>query len=509
MLSFPVLPRIALFVFTILCSNLLLATTPEKPNLVFILSDDLGWADITPNGFTKFYKTPNLDRLAKRGMLFTRAYAASPLCSPTRASIMTGQNPARIGITAPNCHVPEVKLEASRQATAPPTKKSLQVESATRLNTSYFTLAEALQQAGYATGHFGKWHLGSDPYSPLQQGFEVDIPHTAGPGPAGSFVAPWKFPNFEEKTPQEHIEDRMGDEAVAWIEKNKNRPFYLNYWQFSVHAPFDAKKSLVEKYRSSVNPNDPQRSPTYAAMVESMDDSVGKLIDALDRLGIADRTAIVFFSDNGGNMYDKVDENSPTSNAPLRGGKATTFEGGTRVPCIVSWPKITAPGSRSEVVIQSTDFYPTVLKLLSIDAQPEQIFDGVDISDALAGKSISRKAIFTYFPHSPPIVPDVLPPSASVVGDEWKLIRLFHEGENGSHAYRLYNLKDDISETKDLAAEQPERVRELDAMLEDFLVNTKAIVPAANPAYDPNASKEKAAPAKTKKAKKAKTKANS
>lgn len=288
------------------------ATAAEsRPNVIFILADDLGWSDTTINGTTKFYQTPNLERLAKRGMVFSRAYSASPLCSPTRASILTGLNPARIGITAPNCHVPEVKMTASVQKSAPPTAKALQCESATRLDPKYFTLAEALKSNGYATGHFGKWHLGPEPYSPLQHGFDVDLPHTAGPGPAGSFVAPWKFKDFDPLTPNEHIEDRMADEAVAWMEKNKDGPFFLNYWQFSVHAPFNAKKALIEKHRARVNPTDPQRSPTYAAMVESMDDSIGKLLDAVDRLGIADRTAIIFISDNGGNMYNTVDGTTP------------------------------------------------------------------------------------------------------------------------------------------------------------------------------------------------------
>ena len=451
-------------------------------NIVFILADDLGWSDTTLFGTTKLYQTPNLERLAKRGMLFSRAYAASPLCSPTRASILTGQNPARLGLTAPTCHLPAVKLTAAVQKSAPANKKLLECESVTRLNTAYFTLPEALKDAGYATAHFGKWHLGPEPYSPLQQGFDVDLPHTAGPGPAGSFVAPWKFKDFVERTPEEHIEDRMGDEAVTWMEKNRDRPFFLNYWQFSVHAPFDAKKSLVDKYRPLVNPDDPQRSPTYAAMVESMDDNVGKILDAIDRLGIADRTAIVFLSDNGGNMYNEVDGTTPTSNAPLRGGKATVHEGGTRVPCIVSWPEITRPGSRSDALIQSTDFYQTFLDLLGMKPQPGQVFDGVSIASVLRGGTLARKALFCYFPHSPG-VPDTVPPAVTVTTEDWKLVRIFHEGENGAHAYRLYHLADDPGEIRDLSSEQPERVKALDSLIDGFLSETKAVVPLPNPAY--------------------------
>lgn len=457
-----------------------------RPNVIFILADDLGWNDTSLNDGSKFHQTPHLTRLAARGMSFSRAYAASPLCSPTRASIMTGQTPARTGITSPSGHLQAVSLKPSLRKNAAPGSKVIECESATRLDTRHVTLAEALSGAGYATGHFGKWHLGSPPYSPLQHGFEVDIPHWPGPGPAGSFVAPWKFKNFKERTPGEHIEDRMADEAISWMEKQKQsgRPFYLNYWQFSVHAPFDAKKKLIDKYKALANPENPQHCPTYAAMVESLDDNVGRILDAIDRMGIADNTIIIFFSDNGGNMYSKVDGTVPTSNAPLRGGKATIFEGGIRVPCVVSWPGMIQPGSKSAEVMQSTDFYPTLLDMLKIDAAPDTHFDGISIAPALKGGSLKREAIFTYFPHAPP-VPDHLSPAVTVTAGDWKLIRLFHQGENGAHSYQLYNLKDDIGEKNDLAASQPERVKSLDALITQYLTDSKALVPAVNPSYNP------------------------
>lgn len=457
-----------------------------RPNIVFILADDLGWSDTTPYGHTVFHQTPNLERLARRGMLFTNAHSASPLCSPTRASIMTGQNPARIGITSPECHLPEVRMKPSLAKKAPAKNKLLDCITATRLDTKHFTLAEALKEAGYATGHFGKWHLGPEPYSPLQQGFDVDVPHTAGPGPAGSFVAPWKFKVFKERTEGEHIEDRICDEAIAWIGKQKDRPFFLNYWMFSVHAPFDAKKALVEKYRALVNPDSAQRSPTYAAMVESMDENIGRLLDALDRMNLSDRTAVVFLSDNGGNMYNKVDGTTPTSNAPLRGGKATLYEGGVRVPCIISWPGLVKAGSRSDALIQSTDFYATILEIIALKPKPGAVSDGVSIVPALKGGELKRDAIFTFFPHSPK-VPDALPPAVSVLAGDWKLIRLFHQGTGGAHAYRLYNLREDLGETRDLSATEPQRVKELDARIERFLIETKAVVPKPNPSHVPEA----------------------
>lgn len=484
---------IALVVLLNLCCNISTAVSTEhgsfrdatsRPNVIFILADDLGWSDTSINGQTRYHQTPNLTRLAQRGMTFTRAYSASPLCSPTRSAILTGMSPARTGITVPNGHVPQVILQANVAERAPPHQRIVQPQSVTRLHTDYQTLAESLKEAGYATGHFGKWHLGTEPYSPLQQGFDSDLPHHPGPGPAGSYVAPWKFRNFKENTPDEHIEDRMAREAVAWMEKNRDRPFFMNYWMFSVHAPFDAKKELIEKHRDRVDPNDQQRSPTYAAMIESMDDAIGALLDGLDRLGLADNTVIVFTADNGGNMYNVVDGVPPTSNRPLRGGKATLFEGGTRVPCVIAWPGVTAPGSRSDALIQSEDYYPTLLAGLGIKPPEGQPIDGTDFSSALRGAPWARDAIFQYFPHSPG-VPDALPPAVSIHRGDWKLIRIFCGGDNDSHEYLLFDLKEDLSEKNNLADKHPEVVRELDARIDRFLLETKAVIPIRNPAYDP------------------------
>jgi arylsulfatase A-like enzyme len=457
-----------------------------RPNIVFILADDLGWADTTLYGHTKYHRTPNLERLAKRGITFQRAYSASPLCSPTRSSLLTGLHPARTGLTTPNCHEPQVVLKATPGLKAPPGNKAADPSPVTRLNTTFTTLAELLKTAGYATGHFGKWHLGPEPFSPLQQGFDVDVPHYAGPGPAGSYVAPWKFKDFDADpaVPDQHIEDRMAGEAVAFLEKNKDQPFFLNYWMFSVHAPFDAKKALVAKYALTANPADPQHCPTYAAMVESMDDAVGTLLDTLDRLQLTDKTIIVFTSDNGGNMYSDVGGVVPTSNAPLRGGKATTFEGGIRVPCVVSVPGTTAPGTRSEAMLQSTDFFPTLLELLAIPRPGDTPCDGKSIVPALRGQPFDRGAIFTYFPHNPP-VPDWQPPSVAVHEGDWKLIRLFFQGENGAHRYKLFNLREDIGEKHDLAASLTDRVHSMDALIEKFLTETNAVQPIRNPAFDP------------------------
>ncbi|MHC4323169.1 MAG: sulfatase [Planctomycetota bacterium] len=455
----------------------------RKPNVLLILADDLGAADTILGGST-FHRTPNMERLAKSGMLLTNAYSASPLCSPTRASIMTGQSPARCGITSPGCHLTREIFKPSVQTKTRVNVRQFVTQSATRLSTDHYTLAEALKDAGYATAHFGKWHLGREPYTPLEHGFDVDVPHWPGPGPAGSFVAPWKFPRFKERYPREHIEDRMGDEVVEFMEQHKDKAFFVNYWQFSVHAPFNAKDELIEKYKKRVDPKNPQQSPTYAAMVQSLDDNVGKMLDAIDRLGIAENTIIIFYSDNGGNMYNLVDGTTATSNAPFRGGKATMYEGGIRVPVVFVWPGVIQCGTRSEALIQSEDLYATILEMVGLPPQPKQALDSISAVPALKGKPGLREAVYTFFPHSPP-VPDFLPPSVAVRKGDWKLIRVFNDDPDQSHRYELYNLKEDIRERNNLAARQSERVRQMDKMIETFLKNTKATLPQPNLNYDP------------------------
>jgi arylsulfatase A-like enzyme len=456
-------------------------------NVIMILADDLGWSDTTLYGNTALYETPNIERLAARGMTFTRAYSASPLCSPTRASILTGQNPARLGITTPNCHLPDVNLAARAEPTGPPGEKVTPMRAVSRLDTKYPTLGKVLQGAGYATGHFGKWHLGAPPYSPLEHGFEVDLPAWPGPGPGSSYIAPWSFSDtFKENHPREHIEDRMAAEAANWMgQVRKERPFYAQYWAFSVHGPWQAKPELVDRYRGKIDLTTPQNSPTYAAMVHTLDDAVGTLLDEVDRSGQADRTVIIFYSDNGGNIHSPVDGTVPTDNAPLRGGKATMFEGGTRVPAIVVWPGVTKPGSRSDAIIQSTDLYPTILYMLGIAPPENHPMDGEDFTPVLRGEKWQREhPMITYFPHNPS-VHDWLPPSMAVHDGDWKLIRLFHQGEDGAHDYLLFNLREDIGEKNNLAASEPERVRALDAVMDQYIQAANVITPIRNPDFDP------------------------
>ena len=478
---------LACVLFFAVCSGFLSAATAERPNIVFIMADDLGWRDTSPYG-SKYYPTPHIDRLSQRGMRFTRAYAANPFCSPTRASIMTGLWPARIGITVPACHVEEVVTEkCGLVERGHPGVRTRNAISLTRLKQEYRTLAEELKDAGYATGHFGKWHLGRDPYNPQNQGFDIDVPHWSGPGP-NAYLPPWKFPKaiaewFIPKHDREHIEDRMADEAIAFMEANKGKPFYLNYWAFSVHSPWQAKPELIDQYEFSRDPASEQRNALYAAMIHSLDDAVGKLIDALDRLHLADKTLIVFTSDNGG-IAEKVQqfEDPITSNQPLRAGKGAVYEGGVRVPFIVSWPNHVQAGSVCGEIIQSVDYYPTFLDLLGIKPKEGQPFDGISILPALKGGKLNRDAIYCHIPHTNSPLLDYLAGTAVWEGD-WKLIRFYCKSDDLTDTFELYNLKDDISETRDLAKEHPDRVASMKKKMDAFLKDTDAVIPTVNPFY--------------------------
>jgi arylsulfatase A-like enzyme len=473
----------------------------KRPNIIFILADDLGAHDVGCFGST-YHETPHIDGLAKRGMKFTQAYAASPLCSPTRASILTGQYPARIGITAPVCHVPQVQLQ-KKLVPGNPNTRAINADSLTRLKPEYFTLAEALQEAGYATAHFGKWHLGhnlprnpGDRYEPQDQGFEFDFPHTPNaPGPGGGYLAPWKFikDSAISGKPGEHIEDRMSAEAARYIREHANRPFYVNYWAYSVHSPWNARRDYIEYFKPKANEKNPQHNPLYAAMVKSLDDGVGRLLKAVDDAGIAERTIVVFFSDNGGWAFPpKTTDpegfaNVPaTSNLPLRSGKASLYEGGTREPCIVVWPGKVKPGTSSDALLQSVDWYPTLLSMCGIRPRPGLKLDGVDQTPALLGRAAPRDRVFCHFPHGGPNqaanIPGFLPASYVRRGD-WKLIRFFADNDDGSDRFELFNLRDDVGERKNLASDNPALVRDLNELITGFLQDTEAVIPVRNSDY--------------------------
>ena len=453
----------------------------RKPNVVFILADDLGWRDTGVYG-SRFYETPNIDALAQRGMMFTDAYAAAAICSPTRASILTGLHPARIGITAAAGHLARAVLKKSLRPVGRPNQPALAAESVTRLGLEYYTLAEALGTAGYATGHFGKWHLGREPHHPLAQGFDVDIPGWHGPSPGGGYFAPWSFWKGHGSL-GEHIEDRMAIEAAKFMATNRDRPFFLNYWCFSVHAPIEGKPELVSKYRKSADPANPQRNPINAAMIETLDDAVGALTRSIDDLGIAENTVIVLFSDNGGIVHRFDGGTAVTSNAPLRSGKSSIYEGGVREPLIVVWPGIVEAGSASDAIVQSVDFYPTVLEMTGTPARSDLRFDGTSIVPALRGEPFERETIFTHIPNYTAATRQR--PSTSVRKGDWKLIRFYCEGPDQTDRFELYNLGEDMGETRDLSDFEPARVSELNRLIDQFLEDTEAVIPTANSRFVP------------------------
>jgi arylsulfatase A-like enzyme len=479
---------------------------PRRPNIVLVLADDLGWRDTTPYGST-FYETPNIDRLARRGVRFTDAHAANPLCSPTRASILTGQYPCRLGITVPNGHIREEVLQPSLPARAQPNHKATTPTSRNRLPLECVTLAERLRDAGYATGHFGKWHLGWEPFDPKAQGFDVAIPGGSFPGPPGTYFSPFKAAIYTDAPAGRHIDELTSEAAAAWIKENKDRPFFLNYWLFSVHAPYDGgRPELVEKYREKAAkaPDNPQRNPVMGAMVQMMDEAVGRVLDAIDAAGVADNTIILFTGDNGGVSWQEVEGAPVTSNLPLRNGKASLYEGGTREPLLVAWPGHARGGTTSDALVSSIDFAPTLLQMAGLDPAPPagQPLDGTSFAPVLDGSgTFARDTLFCHFPHYVPASAN-LPGTWARRGD-WKLIRFHADGPGQADRFELYNLRDDLGETTNREADHPEIVRELNAAIDRHLKETGALVPSPNPAFNPNAppppaSKKEAEAAKKK-----------
>lgn len=449
------------------------AAAARQPNVVMILADDLGWADTSLYGLHELHSTPHIERLAFRGMRFTNAYAASPVCSPTRNSLLTGLSPARTGMLNAQAGSLDTILAAKLKPKASRDVELLLPISATRIRPAFETLAERLQSEGYATAHFGKWHLGRPPYMPTKNGFDVASPESYGPQPPGGY--------FDDAG--EHLDDQAAIAAVAFMKANRSRPFFLNFWSFSAHSPYEAKPNFVTAYRRHAAAIGSKSSPTYAAMMQTLDANVGRLLSAIDRFGLAENTIILFASDNGGTVHLTVDGVPATTNAPLRSGKGTLYEGGIRVPFVVFWPGVIEANTVSDSLIQTTDIYPTVLDLLGLHPRKTQIVDGVSFAPALRGEPFGRHAIFSYFPYESVSVADRTSPCVSVRMNDWKLIRFFHNGLRGAHRYELYDLAKDIGETTDLSEERPEVVAALDLLIDDYLEDADAVVPRPNPAY--------------------------
>ena len=452
--------------------GVLKAAEPTRMNIVLFLIDDLGWMDLGCQGST-FYKTPNIDCLAQEGARFTDAYAACAVCSPTRAAILTGKYPARIMLTdwLPDGRWnPKARLKTGRFIRALPLEE--------------FTLAEALREAGYRTASIGKWHLGSEPFSlPQHHGFDVNVAGNAHGAP-GSYFLPydgnWSIPTtglrvkwnvLPDGEPGEYLTDRLTDEAAAFLRETRDQPFFLYFPHYGVHTPLQAKDEMIAKYEK-IPEDQRQGDPKYAAMVESIDQSVGRVLRTLDELSLEENTVVIFTSDNGG-FY------KATSNAPLRANKGAYYEGGIRVPLIVKWPGVTRPGCVINEPVTSSDLYPTCLAATGQPRRPNQHRDGMNLKPLLEGEdSLGREAIFWHFPHynqHPSAVP-----SSVIRRGPWKLIETYDP-----EGIELYNLEDDLGETTNLATEHPELVAELRVQLEAWRHEVGAQMMEPNPDYDP------------------------
>jgi len=462
-------------------SPLAQGSTVGRPNVVFILIDDLGWRDVGCYGNT-IYQTPHVDRLAGQGMRFTDGYAACNCCSPTRASIMSGKYPARLRLTdwIPGSHFPWTQLRP------PDWTKYLPLEEV--------TIAEALKAAGYATGHVGKWHLGGDPYLPEAQGFDFNFGGCASGAP-GSYFFPYRIPAIQDGAPGEFLTERLTDEALKFIEANRSRPFFLYLSHYTVHRPLQAKKDVVANYLAKGRPAVGATNATFAAMVESMDASVGRVIAKLEELGIDDRTVVFFMSDNGG-LARKI-QGPPrlkqakhcvasTSNAPLREGKGSPYEGGIREPWIVKWPGVVRPGSTCSVPVTSVDFYTTILEMAGAQGDPDHSVDGVSIVPLLKETGgLRREALYWHYPHYNVTGEAGVRPHGIVRSGRYKLIEFYEEGRA-----ELYDLENDVGEKHDLAPQMPEKVESLRKMLHQWLESVDAQMPVPNPDYDPAVAEE-------------------
>jgi arylsulfatase A-like enzyme len=440
----------------------------RRPNVVFFLVDDLGFMDVGANNPASFYETPNVDRLAAGGMRFSNGYAANPVCSPTRYSILTGRYPTRAGITDWLVGTREGRFRPAPLADHMPLEE--------------VTLAEALREAGYRTFFAGKWHLSpAAEYWPEAQGFEVNKGGWSAGGPYGGkqYFSPYGNPRLEDGPEGEHLPDRLATEAVRFIEAHRDEPFLVYLSFYSVHTPLLGRPDLVAKYEAKAKrlgrprPDEfaeeeqvwpvaePRRVRTvqdhavYAAMVEAMDQAVGKVLGQLDALGLADHTVVVFTSDNGGLS---TSEGSPTSNLPLRGGKGWLYEGGIREPFVVRAPGVTRAGATTDVPAISTDLYPTLLDLLGLPPRPFQHRDGVSLVPVLrGGRTLARDALYWHYPH---YSNQGGFPGGAIRQDRWKLLERFEDGK-----VQLYDLATDPGERRDIAAAEPARVRALRARL--------------------------------------------
>ena len=463
----------------------------KQTNFLFFLVDDMGWADIGANG-SKFHETPNIDRLAKSGMRFTQGYAAGSVCSPTRASIMTGRHPVRVDITD------WIPGQSNRK-----TNPLLHPDDLSHLPLAEVTIAEALKEHGYQTFFAGKWHLGNKGQWPTDQGFDINIGGHHRGSPPGGYYSPWSNPALKAKQPGEYLTERLTDESVKFLEeRDKTSPFLLYLSYYNIHTPIQAYKKHIDHYKAKaakafqdVTPTEPehdginrtrQDNPALASMVAAVDDSVGVLLDKLTELKLDKNTVVIFFSDNGG--LSTLGRLGPGCNLPLRAGKGWLYEGGVREPTIIRAPDVTQPNSVSHKPMVSMDFFPTMLDLAGLPLQPKLHVDGQSLLPHLKGDDSGQRTFYWHYPH---YHGSTWKPGASIRDGDWKLIEFYHYKN-----FELYNLADDPGERQNLAKAKPTKAKLMRAKLLAWQKQMQAKMPVPNPDYDPNAKPDKRKPKK-------------
>ncbi len=445
----------------------------DRPNIILIVADDLGWADLTCYG-SKFHRTPNLDKLAARGRRFTQAYAACPVCSPTRVALMTGRHPARVHLTD---WLPGRPDNPSQKLSRPAFRQQLPLEET--------TLAELLRGVGYTTIHIGKWHLGGEGFEPTRQGFDINIAgdHTGTPL---SYFAPYRrgnavMPGLENAPEGEYLTDRLTTEAEKLIDANKSKPFFLYFPHYAVHTPMMAKKEMVEKYpKWDGKFHGRQENPIYAAMLESLDQSVGRIVAKVEEAGLTQKTIIVFTSDNGGLATNEGANTPATNNSPLREGKGWLYEGGIRVPLIVCRPGVVEPGVEAAFA-QSPDVFCTLRDWAGAKSA-ESVIDGISLTSVLE-KPVNAKpeprALYWHYPH---YANQGSRPGGAIRDGDWKLVEDYQTGKR-----ELYNVAKDVGENRNFIEEQPEIAKRLASQLDEWRKSANVQMPSANPNYSPNA----------------------
>lgn len=439
----------------------------QKPNILFILIDDYGWQDLHCYG-SNFYETPNIDRLRSEGMMFTNAYSACPVCSPTRASILTGKNPAHLQFTG---HITAIGTHRF-----PPYGRIIPPQDKFYVALEEVMIPEALKPLGFATISIGKWHVGDkEKYFPTHQGFDINIAGYAQGSPP-TYWAPYKNPNLDwnskienldEGKSGEYLTDRLTDEAIKFIKDNKESPFFMYLSHYAVHSPLEAPDSLVKKYDDKMKINHSQKSAVYAAMIENVDHNVGRVLSELDELGLTDNTIVIFYSDNGG-------LNNSTNNAPLREGKGFLYEGGIRVPLIVKWPGHVAGGTTCEEPVISDDLYPTIMEMVGKGVKPAKDIDGLSLVPLLLGnKHLKRDQLCWYYPHYTQQMPGY-----AIRKGNYKLIEYYDPLK-----IELFNLQEDIGEKHNLAKNNPEKIIELRHSFDEWLKRMNPIMHTPNPNY--------------------------